>query len=88
MNCDLCKWPLDKYATGYRQHKESACLANMICDRSDYLRVIGLQKLVVDAARDVIGKNVTRPTVFEGRDTAKFRLAMALNALDMAKVKA
>lgn len=33
---------------------------------------------VVLAARDLIGKNVTRPHVYQSTDTAKYHLALAL----------
>lgn len=36
---------------------------------------------VLNAARAVIGRNVTRPEVYEGRDTSKYKLAIALQSV-------
>lgn len=43
-------------------------------------------KKVVEVARELIGHNVTRPYIYEGTDTGKYRLALALQALVPAKV--
>lgn len=55
-----------------KQVEESAATCN-VC-------VTKLLK-VIEAAREVIGKNVTRPEVYAGRDTSKHKLAIALQSV-------
>jgi hypothetical protein len=61
------------------------CGARCLHEESRVLELqVDAMRAVVKAGRELIGKNVTRPYVYQSTDSGKYKLALALQALDSA----